>query len=121
MMKAGADAVVSPTFIGGMRMVSEMIRPAVVTFLDMMLREREKVLRFEEVSVRENSSLIGKTIGESKIGEKTGALLVAVRREGIEEYHFNPPKEAVILENDILILIASPENAREVEKIAGWD
>ena len=31
--RSGADAVVSPNFIGGMRMVSEMVRPAVVRFL----------------------------------------------------------------------------------------
>lgn len=121
MIKAGADAVVSPTFIGGMRMVSEMIRPAVVTFLDMMLREREKVLRFEEIPVKEGSPLVGKTIEDSKIGEKTGALLVALRRGGSEEYHFNPPKETEIQEKDILILIASPESVKELERIAGGD
>jgi len=119
MMKAGSDAVVSPSFIGGMRMVSEMIRPAVVTFLDMMLRERKKVLRFEEISIGKGSHLIGKTIEESKIGEKTGALLVAVRKGGQKEYDFNPPKETVIQEKDILILIASLERVKEIEKIAG--
>src|SRR6185295_8361606 len=31
---AGADAVVSPALIGGMRMASELIRPSVVSFLD---------------------------------------------------------------------------------------
>lgn len=36
-LKAGADHVVSPTFIGGMRRASQMIWPAVVNFLDLML------------------------------------------------------------------------------------
>src|SRR5262249_52690833 len=38
--KAGADAVVSPNYIGGMRMVSELLRPQVVKFLDEMRRDR---------------------------------------------------------------------------------
>jgi len=121
MRKAGSDAVVSPAFIGGMRMVSEMVRPAVVTFLDMMLREREKVLRFEEVTIGKGSHLVGKTIEESKISEKVGALLVAVRKGGQKDYDFNPPKEVIIQEKDILILIASPERVKELERIAGRD
>jgi len=120
-VKAGSDAVVSPAFIGGMRMVSEMIRPAVVTFLDMMLRERKKVLRVEEVTIKKSAPLAGKSIEETKISEKTGALLVAVSRSGSKDYEFNPPKEKVLKEDDILILMASPESVKQVEKLAGWD
>ena len=118
MVKAGSDSVVSPTFIGGMRMVSEMVRPAVVTFLDMMLREREKVLRFEEVVVREGSSLVGKTIEEARLDEKTNALLVAIRRAGRKDYEFNPSRDTAIQKNDTLILIATPEMVAELEKLA---
>lgn len=118
MMKAGSDAVISPTFIGGMRMVSEMIRPSVVSFLDMMLREREKVLRFEEVQVKKESHLVGQTLGQANLEEKTNALLVAVRREGSQDFEFNPKKETEIQENDTLIFIATPETIQELEKIA---
>lgn len=118
MVKAGSDSVISPTFIGGMRMVSEMIRPAVATFLDMMLRERERVLRFEEVAVGKGSSLVGKTIEEARLGEKTNALLVAIRRAGRKDYEFNPSRDTAIQENDTLILIATPDMVMEIEKLA---
>ncbi len=117
MKKAGSDAVISPTFIGGMRMVSEMIRPAVVSFLDMMLYEKERVLRVEEVSVPSGSSQAGKTLEEAKLGVKTGALLVALRREGSHKYEFNPSKETQIKENDTLIFMATPDMISELEKI----
>lgn len=116
MKKAGSDAVVSPTFIGGMRMVSEMIRPAVVSFLDMMLYEKERVLRVEEISVPSGSPLSGKTLGEAKLGEKTGALFVALRREGSHKYEFNPSNETQIKENDTLIFMATPDMINELEK-----
>jgi len=119
MVRAGADSVISPTNIGGMRMVSEMIRPAVTTFLDMMLRERERVLRFDEVTVQKDSSLVGKTIEQSMAEEKTGALLVALKRGGGKDFDFNPPKKTRLQENDVLVFIATPEMIRELEKISG--
>lgn len=117
--KAGADSVISPTFIGGMRMVSEMVRPATTTFLDLMLRERNRVLRFDEVAVPEGSPLAGKTIGEADLGSKTGALLVALRRGGSKDFDFNPSPTAAISAGDVLVFIASPDMLAGLEKIAG--
>ncbi len=116
--KAGADLVISPTFIGGMRMVSEMVRPAATTFLDMMLRDREKVFRVDEVTVAKGSSLVGKTVEEARISEKTGALLVAVRKAGSADYEFNPPRDRHIVENDVLILIARPDMLAALGRVA---
>jgi len=117
MKKAGADYVVSPSFIGGMRMVSQMVRPAVASFLDTMLYDREHVLRFEEVLVRAGSPLAGKTVAEARIGERTGALLVAIMRGEAKKYEFNPPPERKIQDNDILIIVAGPEMMSAVERI----
>lgn len=121
MAKAGADSAISPTFIGGMRMVSEMVRPATVTFLDMMLRDRDKVYRVEEMTVEKGAPLDGKTVEEAKLGEKTGALLVAIRKSGAADYEFNPPKDRLIRENDVLIFIARPDMVKGVGKMAGRD
>jgi len=115
--KAGANAVISPTFIGGMRMVSEMIRPAVVSFLDIMLRERERVLRFEEILVKTGSPMVGRNLGDVRFCEKARALLVALRHRGKDDYEFNPPADTEIQENDVLIFIASPDMMEELEKL----
>jgi voltage-gated potassium channel len=114
--KAGSNAVVSPSFIGGMRMVSEMIRPAVVTFLDMMLRDREEVLRFEEIHVKKGSRLVGCTIQEANIDKETASLLVALKRAGKTKYDFNPSKETKIGEGDTLVLIATPDLISQIGK-----
>jgi len=116
--KAGSDAVVSPEFIGGMRMVSEMIRPAVVTFLDMMLRDREEVLRFEEIHMDKSASFVGKTIGEANIDKETGSLLVALRRADSDKYDFNPSKSTEIQAGDVLVLIATADMIKQIEKAA---
>ena len=57
---AGADGVVSPALIGGMRMASELVRPAVVSFLDKMLKDRDRNLRVEEVVVPTHSPFVGR-------------------------------------------------------------
>jgi voltage-gated potassium channel len=118
MKKAGADSVVSPAFIGGMRMVSDMVRPAVVTFLDMMLYDKEHVLRVEEVEVGKGSILAGRSIQNSGIKDKTKALLVALRKAGTKDYEFNPPADRIIQEDDIFIFMGSPEMLRTFETIA---
>ncbi len=117
MLKAGADSAISPAYIGGMRMVSEMVRPAAVTFLDLMLRDREKVLRVEELTVKPDSALCGQTLAEVAIGEKTGALLVAVKRAGSADYEFNPAPSRRIEPGDTLILIASPEMIQKINSL----
>jgi len=83
----------------------------------MMLRDREQTIRFEEVFVHAESPLVGKTLAEARIREKTGALLVAIRRTENFQYEYNPGKEAAIKANDVLIFIATPEMQQELEKL----
>ena len=119
MVRAGADYAVSPTFIGGMRMVSQLIRPAAVTFLDMMLRERDKAFRVDEVEVGPGSALAGTTVAASGVRDKRESLLVAVKREGGPGYLFNPPDDAVLRERDVLVFITTPGSRKELEGLAG--
>lgn len=117
--KAGANAVISPTFIGGMRMVSEMVRPAVVSFLDEMLREREVVRRVEEVLVKSGSKIIGKTIADSKVTEVKDALLIGFKRSVAKGYEFKPPLDTELQENDVLFFITTPDGLNDLEKLVG--
>ncbi len=119
MVRAGADYAVSPTFIGGMRMVSQMVRPAAVTFLDMMLRERDKAFRVDEVTIEAASPLAGKPLAETPVREKRGSLLVAVKREGGPGYVFNPPGDTILREKDVLVFITTPDSRKELEGLAG--
>ncbi|WP_340138011.1 TrkA family potassium uptake protein [Dissulfurispira thermophila] len=113
MKKAGADAVVSPTFIGGLRMASEMVRPTVVSFLDIMLRDKEKNLRVEEIPVPE--SIIGKTIANLQLDKYPNVLLLAVRTK--DNWIFNPPEDYLIKPENVLIFMSTPQERQELERI----
>lgn len=102
--KAGADKVVSTNMIGGMRIASEMIRPNVTEFLDIMLRDPEHVLRIEEARVEDSSPVAGRTLGEAALRKVCDVLIVAVRsKEG--RYKFNPGAEQVLLPGSTLIVL----------------
>lgn len=111
--KAGADAVISPTYIGGLRMASEMIRPTVVSFLDIMLRDTSKKLRVEEIPIPDKYT--GKDLASLNLKRFRDVLLLAVRSE--EKWKYNPPEDHLIKSNDKLILMTSPEERLALEDL----
>lgn len=112
MRKAGADAVVSPTLIGGLRMASEMIRPAAVSFLDVMLRT-EGNLRVEEVAVPH--LFVGKTISALNLRGYRQILLLAVKTSG--DWTYNPSDDYVLQADNTLIFMATNEGRVDLERI----
>ena len=103
--KAGADTVVSPNYIGGLRMVSELLRPQVVKFLDEMRRDRARV-RIEEVDIPDASPFAGKTLAQSGIRGQVGDVLVlAVKIQGKEGYQYNPGADFVLDAGMILVVL----------------
>lgn len=118
--KAGADAVVSTRFIGGLRMASEMIRPTVVSFLDKMLRASGDALRVEEAEIPAGSRLAGSPLGEAGIHEKTGLVVVAITRG--ETYQLvNPGPDVRLQEGDRLIVCATTEQLAKLKLLlAAW-
>lgn len=120
LLRAGADTAVLTQNIGGMRMASEMIRPTVVGFLDTMLREKDTTLRVEEAPVLKGSSVEGKTLEEASLGRRTGVLVVAVRRTD-GAFAFNPPRDHRLLEGEVVVVMGTPEQTRDLRKLAGGD
>ena len=118
--KAGADHVVSPNFIGGMRIASEILRPHVVTFLDRMLRGKDTSIRVEEVKIQADSRLAEKNLRDSKIYEKTGVTIIAYSPPGDDERDFiyNPSANLRLEAEGILVFIAGSKQTGRLKKMA---
>lgn len=114
-LRAGADQVVSPNLIGGMRIASEMIRPEVVEFLDMMMRDMDKNTRIEQVSLPLGSLLAGKKLSETNIRKTTDVLVIAIR-DKMGKYIYNPGPEAVLTTEATLIVLGAVDSIIRLRK-----
>lgn len=111
--RAGATSVVSPNYIGGMRMASEVLRPNAIAFLDHMLRDQgEKKIRIEELVIPRGSHLVGRSLAETTLRNQ-GALVIAVRLPS-GEFVYNPPGSEPIEEGTALVVLADLEDVRRL-------
>jgi voltage-gated potassium channel len=117
MKRAGADSVVLPEFIGGLRMASEMIRPETVSFLDKMLKDHDRAFRVEDIKIGADSAFAGKTLKSSGVLDVKGITVVAVKKG--ERYIFSPAAEERLETGDVLILIGEAEGIKEIRRLTG--
>jgi voltage-gated potassium channel len=116
MLKAGATAVVSPTQIGGRRMASELIRPEVNEFLDQMLRDKDKSLRLEEVTVPKSSPYVGHALRDAPIRRETNLLVIAVRQP-TREFVYNPEPDFVLEAGMTLVVMGAADGVKKLRTL----
>ncbi len=119
--RAGADAVVSPSRIGGLRMASELIRPVAVTFLDQMLRDRDRNLRVDEVRIGAGSPAVGRRVGELRVNDQPGLLLLALVAPDGERYAYKPDADARVEAGATLVVMGTPEAAAQLRARLGGE
>ena len=120
--RAGADHVVSPNASGAIRMASYMLRPVVVSFLDVATRSPDLTLRMEQERVSESSPLVGKALADIKLPQYTGLIVIGIRKKNPPEaeedftYVFNPQADTQLDPGDIMIVLGKPEQIDKLRK-----
>jgi voltage-gated potassium channel len=114
--KSGADAVVSPNYIGGLRLVSELVRPSVVQFLDQMMRDKRAAYRIEEVTLGAGTSSIGTTLRDARVRERFGMTVLAVRSTPEAVWTYNPDASEAIGPGMTLVVLGSAEQVAELRR-----
>ena len=109
--RVGADDIVSPDFTGALRIASSMLRPAVVSFLDEMLRT-DQGLRVEEIALPQGAS--GRRIAELAPPDMDYVVL-AVRRDG--RWEFNPAADSQAKPGSTLIVMTTPVGRAKLERL----
>ncbi len=117
LLRAGADKVIAPEAIGGRRLAISILKPATVEFVETILHDHRAEIEIEEIVVLSQSLLVNKTIREARIQDKTGALIVAIKREN--EFIGVPRADEEIRANDLLIAIGTNEQLTRLEAFAG--
>lgn len=110
--KAGADKVISPYQIGGLRMAAEMVRPSVTSFLDDMLRDNRSNYRFEEFTIP--THLLGKTLQEAGLLQYEDCNLLAIRKPDSTAI-YQPKGSYTFAAGDVLVAIVNPTDRSKIE------
>lgn len=109
LLRAGADAVVSPNAIAAHRLVSELVHPQVTGFVDSMLLDQGP-LRITEVVIENNSHLAGRRLGDKEIRRRSNALVVAARQASDANFSYNPGADLELAPGCLLIVLG-PKDA----------
>ena len=109
--------MVSPNYIGGMRLVSELLRPAVVRFLDDMLRDRRGVFRIEEVRLGERAMELGTTLRDARVRERFGMTVLAMRGKEEEVWTYNPDASEKLAPGMTLVVLGQREFLGVIDEV----
>jgi voltage-gated potassium channel len=75
-------------------------------------------MRVEEVTVSPESSLVGKNLKETRISDRIGLVIAAVRKGGKGEFTYNPNAEQVLEGDDVLITMGEIDKIVTLRKLA---
>lgn len=117
LLRAGADRVVSPYHIGGLRIAHTVLKPAVVDFIEFATKSGNIDLQMEEITVQNNSKLAGLTLDECGIGRDLGIIVVAIKNAS-GDMKFNPTFRTAIKAGDTLIALGEIPKLKTLEDMA---
>ena len=116
LLRAGANQVLAPYRVTGTRIVQRLIRPHVSDFLEIAGGRFGHQLAIEEVVVPKDSVLSGKTLEQSDLRNRTGAVIAAfIHADG--EMIFNPGAKSVIEPESTMIVMGKRESLERLSEL----
>lgn len=116
LQRAGADRVISPYSLGGMRMAMLALRPLSVEFVDTVLRNKRGDVLLEDVQIRPGSPLVGLTLAEAR-RRYMPEVTVLVLQTG-ERVVVTPGPEATLGAGDAPAVIGTAAELAALEQAA---
>jgi voltage-gated potassium channel len=118
LIMAGANRVISPYFISGVRMASLVTHPVASDFMDMVTHGGRVDFRLYEIRIPKGSKLIDKSIQEAHIRESSGTLVLAIKKAD-GTFDMQPRASTKMERGDVLVVIGTQEQFESLEKIVG--
>lgn len=117
LLKVGANKTLSATEISGMRMAALMIKPNIISFLDVVTKMGNMEFDLEEVMVKHGSYLENKTLLEAEIPRKTGLIVLAIKKKSDGEMLYNPPVQYRFQIGDVLIVLGREDQVDQLRHL----
>ena len=115
LLKAGADRVVKPYELGGVRMASLLLRPGVADFIEIVAANRNIDLQIEEIVVRKGSKMHKKTLAELPIRTEFNTIIVSIQNDEKGIFVYNPKGDTIVDEGNKLIAIGEKNNLERLK------
>ncbi len=115
-LQIGANRIVSPYKLGGLKIAQGLLRPALVDFMDLIIRRQELSLLMEEIVVPKGARIAGRSLAQNQIRQKANVIVVAVKKPG-QDITFNPLPETEIQVGDTLLVLGDEDSERNFEKL----
>lgn len=115
-LRSGADRVITPNVIGGRRMATSLLDPAVSDYLDVVTGNAEIEYRLEGIAVTKGSKAAGQPLRDSAQWNTSGAYIIAVSTAG--EIDSAPSPDRVLLEGDQLVAFGTRAQLDVLAKLA---
>lgn len=115
-LQIGANKIVSPYKLGGLKIAQGLLRPALVDFIDLIIRRQELSLIMEEIVVPKKAKLAGHSLAESQVRQNANVIVVAIKKPG-QEIVFNPSPNIQIQAGDTLLVLGDEVEEKAFEKL----
>jgi len=102
--RAGADRVISPYVIGGMRIVQALLRPAVYDFVDIATQSSGLDLMFEEMAIGLDGQFSEVALKDSNLRQSYDVIVIAIKKPS-GRMIFNPGPEVILEADDVMIVL----------------
>lgn len=111
--QAGADRVVNPYELGGVRLAHLLAKPAIVSFFDASLGKHDEP-QFDQVSLGAASPVAGRSMLEANVRKRWGIGIVALQRGGAVTA--NPAPEMTLQAGDVLVVFGQRHDIQVFER-----
>lgn len=116
LLRAGADKAITPHTISGQQLVTLMIHPTIVDFLENTIGTYDNGLRIESLTIAHNSPIIGHSLDELYTTYKSTATILVIIKN--RQYFPNPEKYLRIEEGNHIIALGTDEQLTLLEQLA---
>lgn len=113
--RAGADEVISPARIAGLRVLQAAINPTALEFMEIVTHNKALQLSLADIPVAEGSQLEDQSIAEAGIRGRYGVIVVAVKSAD-GTMAFNPEAAHRIRAGDTLVVLGEDLDIVELQQ-----
>lgn len=123
LLMAGADKVVSPYIIGGLRLAELALKPDILdfvsTFISIAKYEYNEDMEIRKIVIRENYNIVGKSLSETQIRQKSGATIIGIKKGN--NLIINPRPDVIVNSNDEIYAFGTREQLDNLENLISND